>query len=64
MTQRLKEQYINKIIPEMGHGDKKVKSYKLGCGEIVTNLLTSGLRIINCMQIRAPNEKPETHHWL
>ena len=51
-------------IPEIGQGDKKVKSYKLGWGEIVINLFTSGLRIINCIQINEPKEKPDTQHWL
>ena len=27
-------------------------------------LFTSGLRIINCIQINDPNEKPDTQHWL
>ena len=50
------------INPDVGHGLRKLKSYTLGCGEIIINLLISGLLIKSCIAIKDPNENPETQH--
>ena len=48
--------------PDVGQGAKNEKSYTFGWGETAIKLFTSGLLIINCIQIKDPKENPETQH--
>ncbi|SVB24695.1 uncharacterized protein METZ01_LOCUS177549, partial [marine metagenome] len=35
----------------------------MGCGDILTNRVISGLLISNCIHNSAPKENPDTQHW-
>ena len=50
------------IMPEAGHGARKEKSCMLAGGATEMKPLISGRRIINCMVIQAPKEKPPIQH--
>src|SRR3990167_4348207 len=52
------------IIPEAGHGARNEKSWRLAGCDTEMKPLISGRRIINCMPIQAPNEKPAIQHSL
>ena len=49
------------IIPETGHGAKKLKSYLSAGGDIAMKFSISGLLISKFKAMNAPNEKPTTH---
>ena len=50
------------IIPEDGHGARNEKSWALAGGDTEMKPLISGRRIINCMEIQAPNDRPPIQH--